>query len=1069
MPLDFTASNLTHTKPKGTFDFISPEASILPVGFGSGADFNFAGALTGQFLEANWNGEPYYKPPAHVVVTTWDTDLVIGAGIDNPPTSFGNPYVYREQFVYPVGFQNGTFGFGQAVQPDDYVRPSAFINASWQGSDAYLPAVSGLLGSWSDLIIISPVSIVYTGAFGDPTVYTDQIISPSGWESSVFGNHFVLDWFEYAAPQYVLNGSWVGSDVYTPPVDTLHVLWQPEYDDLVIAPTSFESSAMGSPRVGRVLYPTGIAPQSGVGSPQIFLSNCSTWMFDGPSNKVPLNFTNLHHDFEGNRVPIEFICVSSGIEYSEFDGFFDFGDGASASTQLFDLYLTFDAHEGALLEPLNLSTTHGLPLSFYEGGEWTGGQGCELVSGFTQVGLSDNTGTIGTHSFRLQNDGNGDTGSVIGLDPIVANETDNIEFSWTQSLTGAWFDNDQSDAFVAFGLFLDRNLENITTLSGFWEYNSPFWGYTEPNNWPWLQIWLPRDSGSKTITPLARNAAGANVPLTPFNKPLGVDLYAPGSLITVRLIKTVGKIRFELYHNGSLITGQNTNLDWPTQKIAPIWDYRNFSNPSSFVDIENVQVCISSVLTTYPATNFQFSPLFYEGASVDLSLATSTALNLNNFEEGASSTLDLETRPVVEFLVNAYEGAAGDINIATTSSMYPVGYEGAYVIADLTINPSADLSLTVGSDASVLFELSTAIQFGAVNGYEGATVTATLDTLENYIFGEGALLVAALSTSHTLPLDGYEGAQATLDLNTSPSEGMGVFRAYDGATTEYSFTVLPAIYLYPNEIKLNIGFNYDILGFGGIDLLQTSCCPVKDDNYGRIELTEGPAADERYDGDKTVFTVDLSTLQRFQMQMYEGATFNFVDPEYLQFNFFDGTAGHISSVIYDEYNFNLCTGNFIPDGDFINVELVAADVICDDATELAEGAYVTLELQANPNFQIPFPEGPYMAFDLTLQAAWIIDFYDGAYVRISNPEFEPKFYEGAEFSIQFEEKDIFGASGEYVQVSLTTDYDVEFLEVGCLDNEFVPMNENGDADFERFNPVPVELEFFSHSIKARCF
>jgi hypothetical protein len=43
-----------------------------------------------------------------------------------------------------------------------------------------------------------------------------------------------------------------------------------------------------------------------------------------------------------------------------------------------------------------------------------------------------------------------------------------------------------------------------------------------------------------------------------------------------------------------------------------------------------------------------------------------------------------------------------------------------------------------------------------------------------------------------------------------------------------------------------------------------------------------------------------------------------------------------------------------------------------------------------------------------------------------------------------------------------------FLEDGCLDNEYIWQDENGDPIPEKFNPVPVELDPYQHDIKARC-
>jgi hypothetical protein len=46
---------------------------------------------------------------------------------------------------------------------------------------------------------------------------------------------------------------------------------------------------------------------------------------------------------------------------------------------------------------------------------------------------------------------------------------------------------------------------------------------------------------------------------------------------------------------------------------------------------------------------------------------------------------------------------------------------------------------------------------------------------------------------------------------------------------------------------------------------------------------------------------------------------------------------------------------------------------------------------------------------------------------------------------------------------------VTFLELGCLDNEYIPIDEDGDPIPDLLNPVPVELDTYMHEIKAKCY
>jgi hypothetical protein len=861
---------------------------------------------------------------------------------------------------------------------------------------------------------------------------------------------------------------------------------------------------------------------------------CTNLWVTSPGNQIAVPFNKVRVNYSGNQVPIAFECGSgAGYSYTYFDGFIEYpADAYTAavlvtSTNVFfnsgeettvDLYMPprnfgVDFGAGEELSPVELTTDLLInSIDFTDGAAWIPGPGCSPTHTFVSRG-GTNTGALTSTGFRMQNDGGASTGSTITRQKLDVSAVDQLEFSWTQSLSGAWYDNDGSDAAAYFGMFFDRDHTSISVLTGTWEYDTPYDGYSTGNNRPWLRYWLPRDTAAKTLTADGRLADTTYLPGTSFSKPAGLDLYA-NAAIRIKLVKDTGKVRTELYVNGSLINSQLTGHDWPST-VTPVWHYRNYIHPTSYVDIANVNVCYSdTLLTTLPATEFyiptenfdggeatvslsteyvlsfdvgsgeeltsvldthpsiSIQPVAYDGAETSVVLATTTYnLGLDVVLVGEEVSVVLDAHPVIEIAADIYDGAeTPSVPLWTQLAIPAPFYADAEAVLDITLAPAIGLTVSNFEGAGVeLGDLSTAIQTGNALGYDGAEASVALDTLENYKFVEGTTVEANLSTETTIVPAASNGEEFDLSLSVFPSEGMGTFRAYDGADAKLDVLLLTAVILYPNEIKDPGSFNWDVLGFMGIDLNNGSCCPIND-SHTRIELTAGPAPDQRYDGDKTVFTADLSTLPRFSVSFAEGAFFEGVDPEYLTFNFFDGTAGLVSAVQNKYYNFNLCKGNFIPDGDHVNVELVSVDLANCESTLILEGAESHLDIQANPNFQVPLSEGAHMEFDLVYATAWVLNIWAGEYVVISNPEFSANFYNGEMSNFQFEEKDMYAFSGEAMSISgLSTDYSVEFLEVGCLDNEFVPMNENGDADMDKFNPVPVELDFFSHSIKAICY
>lgn len=62
-----------------------------------------------------------------------------------------------------------------------------------------------------------------------------------------------------------------------------------------------------------------------------------------------------------------------------------------------------------------------------------------------------------------------------------------------------------------------------------------------------------------------------------------------------------------------------------------------------------------------------------------------------------------------------------------------------------------------------------------------------------------------------------------------------------------------------------------------------------------------------------------------------------------------------------------------------------------------------------------------------------------------------------------------GFTGEFAELSIEFDVGVKFLEDGCLENEYIYVDEDGDPIPEKFTPVPIELYPYRHYIKSRCF
>ena len=478
----------------------------------------------------------------------------------------------------------------------------------------------------------------------------------------------------------------------------------------------------------------------------------------------------------------------------------------------------------------------------------------------------------------------------------------------------------------------------------------------------------------------------------------------------------------------------------------------------------------NGVLTTYTAPTFAFN--FYTGETGSAILSADQSLGDTSGYTGETLSVILTDYPLWTPTFNVYEGAQVTLLLNTTELFRVNQYTGEVFDADITTNPAPEMLLVGNTGEAVSFALSVPQSLGTITAYEGASATIpSLGVLDFWVFHTGETTEAVVSTSTTLPSNGYTGESASLTIDIRPSENIGTFRGYTGEGTDWGLNIAVAIYLYPNRIHAAQEFFCEFDAITSFDLNNVGCCPQGIDTHERIELNDMPAPDERYDGDKTVVQMDLRTLPRFKMDFVTGEHFRAIDPNYMGlFQAFSGQMLQVSDFETPIHDFKLCRGNLIPNGDHVNVELISVyDEAC-EADLMVTGEHMSVELSNNIRDTVLIYEGQHAIAEVTIDPLILIRFYAGEYVRVSNPEFTPLVYNGEYVALDFEGEVYRAGTGEHLApINLSTDYDVEFLERGCLDNEYVPTNENGDPDWDKFTRVNIEMEYFTHSIKARCF
>lgn len=130
-----------------------------------------------------------------------------------------------------------------------YTPPSGTLDASWVGAPGYARPRQRLWATWySDSAQrILPVALPAPGVLDPDVRLASQFVRPAGFESMQAGLVFAFDDHpsRYRPPQWSLDASWLGADVYAPPFAVLRVSWSVEV--ATIAPGGWSGLGVGAP------------------------------------------------------------------------------------------------------------------------------------------------------------------------------------------------------------------------------------------------------------------------------------------------------------------------------------------------------------------------------------------------------------------------------------------------------------------------------------------------------------------------------------------------------------------------------------------------------------------------------------------------------------------------------------------------------------------------------------------------------------------------------------------------------------------------------------------------------
>lgn len=477
-------------------------------------------------------------------------------------------------------------------------------------------------------------------------------------------------------------------------------------------------------------------------------------------------------------------------------------------------------------------------------------------------------------------------------------------------------------------------------------------------------------------------------------------------------------------------------------------------------DLVNVPAFTGETLSTDLTTSAAMVAVAWAGENFSLTLTAHPAAYMAvSLANGEAAVIPLDTKQEHRFALSL-----GDGQTATPSLFLP---------------SRADIGFTAWSGESFeVSTISTAIGLGEVVAWTGSSMLVmSLDELSNYRAADGVSLSATIVALPYFSSTAADGVTLSVSVDTRPPAGLSC-TLWEGA--EFAFPSMNLLVSAPLRVTFGEGVYITATESTSTTSFDLEGDPVSYPNrlqwwldMNQFEFIDMLPSFVWGHGTGIVVQADLQARPRFSISCATGESFAMVRGyDYMEIEAFSGLQAPTQEFIHLEPHVNLCYPNVIPNADAMEVELDFNEETC-YADFLYEGQYLRSALSCVYTVApVQWVEGSRLDFDLTISDLWRLRFWTGQRLEFylgTVPVLPINFSTGEAFRGTFEEPSVLMHAGESVELELTITFEVEFLERGCLDNEYKYMTPNGDEDKEKFNPVAVELEPFAHEIKARCF
>lgn len=505
---------------------------------------------------------------------------------------------------------------------------------------------------------------------------------------------------------------------------------------------------------------------------------------------------------------------------------------------------------------------------------------------------------------------------------------------------------------------------------------------------------------------------------------------------------------------------------------------------------ENTAQNVTTSTTIYPnvfsGDTLRNTNTFYKGMTVLNSLtqigdnvynsvSVKTSFNVN-IGAGENVTNDIKNAEGIRSSTNAYTGETSSFSLVNSVFFSPIVSVGENSSFTLTGRAAYNLDPKVSIGESFSgggIALSPSLQPRISNGEMIKPVTVT--NLPNWYISVGETLSTNLAITKSFDGNRFSsGENTTLSLKYSFSEPVGIFTVSSGEDLYCELDTLVST-TFTSVSSFSTDFTPTIWDTTYIDLNRNNgCCLPRKEDLLYVNLQRDKEVELDYSvKDKLQMVTELSVVRLFNIDVRTGENLK-VDEykNYFEVDFYHGSSTKAIDL-YMDLDVNLSNGNLDYNGSLFIETFKEYQSIKTAHNTSFTGESVEFELSTYENLQPSATYGSRLDSSLWTVEAWRVGFHGNAGgVRATlntTIKIYPRINIGDSVRGTFYEQPYILGTGENVTCDLVLDFDVEFLEDGCLENTHIPTDKDGVPIIDPMNEMVVEGYYYSRFIKGRCY